>query len=42
VRKAELVNPLLKPYPENEMEAYPIGLGVNNPKNEGEGLIQPL
>jgi putative SOS response-associated peptidase YedK len=42
VREAEKVISLLKPYPENEMEAYPVGFGVNSPKNEGERLIKPL
>lgn len=36
------VIPLLQPYPGNEMEMYPVGFGVNSPKNDGEGLIRPL
>jgi len=42
VREAEEVIPLLQPYPENEMEYYPVGFGVNSPKHGGEGLIKPL
>ena len=32
---------LLKPCA-GEMEAYPVSSGVNNPRNQGEALIQPL
>lgn len=42
VHDPEKVISLLKPYPENEMEAYPVSFSVNSPKNEGEGLIHPL
>jgi putative SOS response-associated peptidase YedK len=42
VHEPDKLTPLLKRYPENEMEAYPIGFGINSPKNEGAGLIQPL
>jgi putative SOS response-associated peptidase YedK len=42
VHDPEKVMPLLKSYPENEMEAYSISFGINSPKNEGEGLIKPL
>lgn len=31
---------LLKPYPEKEMEAYPVGLAVNKPVNNGSELIK--
>jgi putative SOS response-associated peptidase YedK len=42
VNEPEQVAPLLKPYPENEMEMWPVGLQVNSPKHDGEGLIQRL
>jgi putative SOS response-associated peptidase YedK len=42
VHVPDKLTPLLKPYPEKEMEVYPVGFGVNSPKHEGEGLIQPL
>ena len=42
VHEPDKATPLLKPYPEKEMEVYPVGFGVNSPKHEGEGLIQPL
>ena len=32
---------LLKPYA-GDMEAYPVSNQVNNPRNQGESLIQPL
>lgn len=32
----------LKPFDASEMEAYKIGLSVNNPKNDGPELIKPL
>ena len=35
VHDPEKVISLLKPYPENEMEAYPVSFSVNSPKNEG-------
>ena len=33
---------LLVPFPADEMRAYPVSTRVNNARNEGEGLIQPL
>lgn len=33
---------LLKPYPDTLMEAYPVGLAVNNPRNDSAALIQPV
>jgi putative SOS response-associated peptidase YedK len=32
---------LLKPYPSDEMRAYPVSTRVNNPKNDGPELIEP-
>lgn len=37
--KEELLS-LFKPYPDQEMEAYPVGLGVNKPGNDDAGLIE--
>jgi len=34
------LTPLVKPYPVEDMELYPVGFGVNSPKHEGEGLIK--
>jgi putative SOS response-associated peptidase YedK len=42
VHEPDKLNPLLKPYSEEEMEFYPVGFGVNNPKYDGEELIKLL
>jgi putative SOS response-associated peptidase YedK len=34
--------PLLKPYPAEQMQAYPVSTAVNSVRNEGESLIRPL
>ena len=36
---AEVV-PLLRPFPPDAMRAYPVGLLVNNPKNDGPGCLE--
>jgi putative SOS response-associated peptidase YedK len=36
----ELV-PLLRPYPSDAMRTYPVGLLVNNPRNDGPGCLAP-
>lgn len=33
---------LLKPYPDTLMEIWPVGLGVNSPKNDSAELLKPL
>ena len=33
---------LLKPYPAEEMRAYPISMRVSNVKNEGPELVEPV
>ncbi len=33
---------MIGPYPEREMEAYPVSRKVNNPKNDGPDLIAPV
>jgi putative SOS response-associated peptidase YedK len=33
---------LLLPYPEDEMQAWPVSKAVNNPRNDGEELIKPV
>jgi hypothetical protein len=35
------VGPLLVPRPSEGLEAYPISRPVNNPRNEGAGLLAP-
>lgn len=32
----------LKPYPAQEMEAHIVSIEINNPRNEGEHLIEPV
>ena len=34
--------PLLKAYPADEMEWYPVSTGVNNPANDKPECVQPL
>ena len=34
--------PLLKPYPDETMEMYPVSPAVNNPKTDSPELIQPI
>jgi putative SOS response-associated peptidase YedK len=33
---------LLKPYPADAMRAYPVSAKVNNPKNDGPELVDPI
>ena len=36
----ERLQQLLKPYPADLMEAYPVAMAVNNPRNQGAALIE--
>lgn len=40
--KTDLLQPLLKPYPSDEMRAYPVSTRVNNIQNDGPELIEPV
>jgi putative SOS response-associated peptidase YedK len=40
--KADALQRLLRPYPAEEMRAYPVRTLVNSAKNEGPELIEPL
>ena len=42
VREAELLLPLLQPYPDDVMEAYPVSRFVNNPSNDDERCVEPV
>lgn len=42
VREAELLLPLLEPYPDDVMEAYPVSRFVNNPSNDDERCVEPV
>ena len=39
---AKRLQSLLRPYPPDEMEAYPIRTLVNNPRNERKKCVEPL
>lgn len=41
-KNVEKLLALLKPYPPEEMEAYPVSKRVNNPSNDSEDLIKPI
>jgi putative SOS response-associated peptidase YedK len=36
------VQELLRPYPSDELEEWPVSLMVNNPKADGEKVMEPL
>jgi putative SOS response-associated peptidase YedK len=39
-RELDLVREMLRPYPAKEMVGYPVGSGVNSPRNQGAGLLE--
>jgi putative SOS response-associated peptidase YedK len=39
-RELGLVKEMLRPYPAEEMVGYPVGSGVNSPRNQGAGLLE--
>ena len=41
-RSADVLQPLLIPYPDEEMEAYPVSRFVNRPMNDSPECIAPL
>jgi putative SOS response-associated peptidase YedK len=42
VREAELLLDLLRSYPDDAMEAYPVSRFVNSPSNDGERCVESL
>ena len=42
VQQAEPILPLLRAYPAEEMEAYPVSLRVNNPARDDETCLEPI
>jgi putative SOS response-associated peptidase YedK len=40
VRDSSKLLPLLRPYPADEMEAYPVGRLVNDPANDVPGCVR--
>jgi putative SOS response-associated peptidase YedK len=37
---AQKLNDLLVPYPDGEMETYPVSKNVNSPRNDGPDLVK--
>jgi putative SOS response-associated peptidase YedK len=42
LHKTERLNTLLRPFPSEEMEAYPVSLLVNNPRNDQPECVLPI
>ena len=42
IREPEVLQPLLRPFPADEMTAYPVSALVNNPANDTSGCTAPL
>ena len=42
VQQPDLIQPLLRPYPAQEMDAYPVSRFVNRPGNDTPECIEPL
>jgi putative SOS response-associated peptidase YedK len=42
VQEVERLQPLLRPFPTEEMTAYPVSTVVNNPRNDVPSCIEPL
>jgi putative SOS response-associated peptidase YedK len=40
--ESERLLPLLQPYAAGKMEAYPVSRAVNNPRNDGAKLVDPV
>jgi putative SOS response-associated peptidase YedK len=40
--QTEVLKKLLEPYPADEMRAYPVGPRVNNARNDGPEIIEPM
>ncbi len=42
IQDPEALQPLLRPYPADEMTAYPVSTRVNNPANDSPDCVEPL
>jgi putative SOS response-associated peptidase YedK len=42
IHEPKTVQPLLKPFPDEDMTAFPVCMWVNSPRNEGSDCIKPL
>ncbi len=40
IREPDQLLPLLAPYPDEDMEAYPVSRGGNSPSNDEPGCIE--
>jgi putative SOS response-associated peptidase YedK len=40
--QTDALKKLLEPYPADEMRAYPVGPRVNNARNDGPEIIEPV
>jgi putative SOS response-associated peptidase YedK len=41
-KPADNLQAMLAPYPAEKMRAHPVGLAVNNPKNDSAECVRPL
>lgn len=41
-KSADILQAMLAPYPAEKMRAHPVGLAVNNPRNDSEECVRPL
>lgn len=42
VQKADVLQPLLRPFPANVLTAFPVSTRVNNPKNDDPNCVETL
>ncbi len=42
VQQPDLIQPLLRPFPAQEMDAYPVSRFVNTPGNDSPKCVEPL
>ena len=42
IRDVERLSPLLRPYPTEELIAFPVGTRVNNHRNDDPSCIEPV
>ena len=42
VQQAASLQALLRPYPSEELQAYPVSTLVNNPRHDGADCLEPL
>ncbi len=42
IQEVDRLQPLLRPYPSEEMKAYPVSTRVNNPANDHPECVEPI